>query len=52
MWWVFWSLTLESIHQVLWLIGDRGAPMGWRHMNGDGGHTFSLINEKTIRSTI
>ena len=44
MWWDFWSLTPESIHQVLWLMGDRGAPMGWRHMNGYGSHTYSLIN--------
>ena len=49
MWWDFWSLTSESIHQVLWLMGDRGAPMGWRHMNGYGSHTFSLINEENER---
>ncbi|MEM7758808.1 MAG: catalase [Cyanobacteria bacterium P01_A01_bin.40] len=49
MWWDFWSLTPESIHQVLWLMGDRGAPMGWRHMNGYGSHTFSLINENNER---
>ena len=49
MWWDFWSLVPESIHQVLWLMGDRGAPMGWRHMNGYGSHTFSLINEANER---
>ena len=49
MWWDFWSLTPESIHQVLWLMGDRGAPLGWRHMNGYGSHTFSLINEVNER---
>jgi len=49
MWWDFWSLSPESIHQVLWLLGDRGAPMGWRHMNGYGSHTFSLINEANER---
>ena len=49
MWWDFWSLVPESIHQVLWLMGDRGAPMGWRHMNGYGSHTFSLINEQNER---
>ncbi len=49
MWWDYWSLTPESIHQVLWLMGDRGAPMGWRHMNGYGSHTFSLINQENDR---
>ncbi len=49
MWWDFWSLSPESIHQVLWLMGDRGAPMGWRHMNGYGSHTFSLINQANER---
>lgn len=49
MWWDFWSLSPESIHQVLWLMGDRGAPMGWRHMNGYGSHTFSLINAANER---
>jgi catalase len=40
-WWDFWSLSPESIHQVLWLMGDRGAPMRWRNIKGDGSHTFS-----------
>ncbi|WP_346292234.1 catalase [Sphaerothrix gracilis] len=49
MWWDFWSLSPESLHQVMWLMGDRGAPMGWRHMNGYGSHTFSLINANEER---
>ncbi|MGB3615432.1 MAG: catalase [Elainellaceae cyanobacterium] len=48
-WWDFWSLVPESLHQVLWLMGDRGAPMGWRHMNGYGSHTFSFINANDQR---
>lgn len=44
MWWDFWSLSPESLHQVIWLMGDRGAPKGYGHMNGYGSHTFSLIN--------
>ena len=32
--WDFWSLREESIHQVMWLFGPRGTPMGYRHMNG------------------
>ena len=45
MWWDFWSHVPESLHQVLWLMGDRGVPMGWRHMDGFGSHAFSLINK-------
>ncbi len=30
----FWSLSPESAHQVTWLMGDRGIPRTWRHMNG------------------
>ena len=32
--WDFWSLSPESAHQVTWLMGDRGVPRSWRHMNG------------------
>ncbi len=52
MWWDFWSLVPESIHQVLWLMGDRGAPMGWRHLNGYGSHTFSFINDRDERTWV
>ncbi len=46
MMWDFWSLSPESLHQVTILFGDRGTPKGFRHMNGYGSHTFSLINDK------
>jgi len=46
MMWDFWSLNPESLHQVLILMSDRGTPVGYRHMNGYGSHTFSLINGK------
>ena len=49
MWWDYWSQVPESLHQVLWLMGDRGAPMGWRHINGYGSHAFSFINEQNER---
>ncbi|MBE9059750.1 catalase [cf. Phormidesmis sp. LEGE 11477] len=49
MWWDFWSQVPESLHQVMWLMGDRGAPMGWRHLNGYGSHTFSFINAQEER---
>ncbi|EHI13266.1 catalase [Mycolicibacterium thermoresistibile] len=42
--WDFWTLSPESAHQVTWLMGDRGIPKTWRHMNGYGSHTYSWIN--------
>jgi catalase len=42
--WDFWTLVPESAHQVTWLMGDRGIPKSWRHMNGYGSHTYSWIN--------
>ena len=42
--WDFWSLSPESIHQVLILMSDRGIPQAPMYMNGYGSHTFSLIN--------
>jgi len=46
MMWDFWSLNPESLHQVMFLMSDRGTPFGYRYMNGYGSHTFSLINAK------
>lgn len=42
--WDFWTLSPESAHQVTWLMGDRGIPRDWRHMNGYSSHTYSWIN--------
>lgn len=42
--WDFWSLNPESAHQVTYLMGDRGIPRSYRHMNGYGSHTFLWIN--------
>ena len=42
--WDFWTLNPESAHQVTYLMGDRGLPRTWRHMNGYGSHTFMWIN--------
>ncbi|MFD1144176.1 catalase [Larkinella insperata] len=47
--WDFWSLNPESLHQVLFLMSDRGTPFGYRHLNGYGSHTFSLINAENER---
>lgn len=43
--WDFWSLSPESLHQVTYLMGDRGIPATFRHMNGYGSHTFKWVNE-------
>jgi catalase len=42
--WDFWSLCPESLHQVTILFSDRGVPASYRHMNGYGSHTYSLVN--------
>ncbi|KRF30738.1 catalase [Yonghaparkia sp. Soil809] len=42
--WDFWTLQPESSHQVTWLMGDRGIPTSWRHMDGFGSHTYQWIN--------
>jgi catalase len=43
--WDFWTLSPESAHQVTWLMGDRGIPRTWRHMNGYSSHTYSWVNQ-------
>ncbi|MGQ4599750.1 catalase [Nocardia sp. R6R-6] len=42
--WDFWTLSPESAHQVTWLMGDRGIPRSWRHMNGYSSHTYLWFN--------
>jgi catalase len=44
--WDFWTLSPESAHQVTWLMGDRGIPKSWRHMNGYSSHTYMWANAK------
>ncbi|MFF0392247.1 catalase [Kitasatospora sp. NPDC004615] len=43
--WDFWTLSPESAHQVTWLMGDRGIPKNWRHMDGFSSHAYSWVNE-------
>ncbi|PSO85142.1 MAG: catalase [Cyanobacteria bacterium QS_3_48_167] len=47
--WDFWSHSPESLHQVTILFSDRGIPKSYRHMNGYGSHTYSLINAQGER---
>ncbi len=42
--WDFWTLSPESAHQVTWLMGDRGIPKTWRHMNGYSSHAYMWVN--------
>jgi catalase len=42
--WDFFSLNPETLHQLLFLMSDRGTPCGYRHMHGYGSHTFSMFN--------
>ena len=43
--WDFWSLSPESLHQVVILMSDRGCPQTPMHMNGYGSHTYSFWND-------
>lgn len=47
--WDFWSHSPEALHQIAILFSDRGIPKTYRHMNGYGSHTFSLINAQGDR---
>jgi catalase len=47
--WDFWTLSPESAHQVTILMGDRGLPASWRHMDGFGSHTYQWINARGER---
>ena len=50
--WDFWTLNPGSAHQVTYLMGDRGIPKTWRHMNGYGSHTYMWINEAGVKSWV
>jgi catalase len=47
--WDFWSLSPEALHQITILFSDRGTPKSYRHMDGFGSHTFSLIDATGLR---
>ncbi|GEE00520.1 catalase [Gordonia spumicola] len=47
--WDFWTLSPESAHQVTWLMGDRGIPKTWRHMNGYSSHTYLWVNADGVK---
>lgn len=50
--WDFWSLSPETLHQVMILMSDRGIPKNLRQMHGFGSHTFSFLNAENKRSWV
>jgi len=44
--WDFVGLSPETIHQIMYLFGDRGIPDGFRHMNGYSSHTYKWVNQE------
>ncbi len=47
--WDFWTKLPEALHQVTYIMGDRGLPKSYRNMHGFGSHTFSMINAENER---
>lgn len=47
--WDFWTSVPEAIHQITYVMGDRGIPKSYREMHGFGSHTYSLINKENQR---
>ena len=47
--WDFWTNLPEALHQVTITMSERGIPLSYRHMNGYGSHTFSMINADNER---
>ena len=50
--WDFWTLLPETAHQVIWLMGDRGFPRTFRHMNGYSSHTYMWVNAEGVQSWV
>ena len=47
--WDFWTSLPEALHQITITMSERGIPLSYRHMNGYGSHTYSLINANNER---
>ncbi len=50
--WDFWTSLPEALHQITIVMSDRGIPASYRHMDGFGSHTFSLINSDNERTWV
>ncbi|ERL56083.1 catalase [Psychrobacter aquaticus] len=44
--WDFVSLSPETMHNLIWLMSDRGLPRSLRMMEGFGIHSYRLINKE------
>ena len=47
--WDFWTNLPEALHQVTYVMGDRGIPASYRHMHGFSSHAYSMINAEGER---
>lgn len=47
--WDYWTLLPEALHQITITMSERGIPLSYRHMNGYGSHTYSLLNNSNER---
>ncbi|MEW6708752.1 MAG: catalase [Candidatus Riflebacteria bacterium] len=47
--WDFWTSLPEALHQITITMSERGIPLSYRHMNGYGSHTYSMINADNER---
>ncbi len=47
--WDFWTNLPEALHQVTITMSERGIPLSYRHMNGYGSHTYSMVNANNER---
>ncbi|MCQ4313766.1 catalase [Stutzerimonas sp. VN223-3] len=47
--WDFWTSLPEALHQITYVMGDRGIPASYRHMHGFGSHTYSFISADNQR---
>ena len=47
--WDFWTNLPEALHQVTITMSERGIPASYRHMDGFGSHTYSMINAQGER---
>ena len=44
--WYIWSLLPDSLHQIMFLMGDSGLPRDYRHMHCFGCRTYRFINKE------
>lgn len=47
--WNIWSLLPDSLHQIMFLMGDRAVPRDYRHMHCFGCRTYCFINKEGQR---